>query len=240
VKAFEGKRVTVEVDDGNEIVRVAPAVAIVAVDAEDRVVLVKQHRPAVGKELLEIPAGLLEPDEEPLAAARRELREETGLHGGDWLDAGAIVTSPGFTDERVHLFIARGLEEGEDDQDAGEQIELQRVPRREVLGLLAEVEDAKTRIGLDALLRDRRPPPGEDIGPVTAFLTATFVALLFLVGVLLLVVFDLLVVLPIAVVRALLGKESWGRVRRTPGFFLAALVGGVGATFLGVRNAFRD
>jgi ADP-ribose pyrophosphatase len=155
VNVYEGRRVTVEVDDGKEIVRVAPAVAIVAVDANERVVLVRQQRPAVAGPVLEIPAGMLDAGERPLAAAQRELREETGLHGGDWVEVAEVFSSPGFTDERMHLFLATGLEEGDDDPDPGEEVELVRVPRRDLPGLVDEIEDAKTLAGLLLYLRER-------------------------------------------------------------------------------------
>jgi ADP-ribose pyrophosphatase len=153
VKVFEGKMITVEIEDGKEIVRHGAAVAIVAVDAQERVLLVRQERPAVGGKVLEIPAGLVDADEAPLAAARRELREETGLHGGEWFEAATVLSSPGFTDERIHLFVATGLEEGEADLDEGEDLELVRVPVSELPGLLPEIEDAKTLAGLLLYLR---------------------------------------------------------------------------------------
>jgi ADP-ribose pyrophosphatase len=153
VKVFEGKLVTVEVEDGMEIVRHPSAVAIVAVDADERVVLVRQERPAVGGPLLELPAGKLDPGEEPLAAAKRELREETGLHGGEWAEAAAVYASPGFTDERFHLFVATGLSEGEAEPDEGEELEIVRVPAAGIPGLLQDVEDAKTLAGLLLYLR---------------------------------------------------------------------------------------
>jgi ADP-ribose pyrophosphatase len=62
--------------------------------------------------------GKLDPGEEPLAAAKREPREETGLHGGEWAEVAAVYASPGFTDERFHVFVATGLAEGEAEQDA--------------------------------------------------------------------------------------------------------------------------
>ena len=113
----------------------------------------RQERPAVGGKVLEIPAGILESGEEPLAAAKRELQEETGLHGGEWVEAATVLSSPGFTDERIHLFLATGLEEGEDDPDDGEELELVRVPVAELPGLVAEIEDAKTLAGLLLYLR---------------------------------------------------------------------------------------
>jgi len=153
MKVFEGKRITVVVEDGTEIVRHGAAVAIVAVDSEERVLLVRQERPAVGGKVLELPAGLLDPGEQPLAAAQRELREETGLHGGAWVEVASVLSSPGFTDERIHLFVATGLREGDADPDEGEELEVVRVPIGELAGLLADVEDAKTLAGLLLYLR---------------------------------------------------------------------------------------
>jgi ADP-ribose pyrophosphatase len=117
VKVFEGKMVTLEVENGKEIVRHGAAVAIVAVDRQQRVLLVRQERPAVGGKVLEIPAGMLEAGEPPLDAAKRELQEETGLHGGAWVEVASVLSSPGFTDERIHLFVATNLEEGDADPD---------------------------------------------------------------------------------------------------------------------------
>ncbi|HEX9037597.1 MAG TPA: NUDIX hydrolase [Ktedonobacterales bacterium] len=97
-----------------EIVEHPPAVAIVALrratDREPTVALVRQSRPAVGGETWELPAGLARDGDETLEeAARRELREEAGVEGGDWSPLGSVLTSPGFTDERVSLFLADGV-----------------------------------------------------------------------------------------------------------------------------------
>ena len=104
MKAWEGRRFSVRVEDGMEIVDTPDAVAIVAVDAQERFVLVRQARAAVGTSVLELPAGLIDEGEKPLETARRELREETGLHGGRWRELAAFWSSPGFENERVWVF----------------------------------------------------------------------------------------------------------------------------------------
>jgi ADP-ribose pyrophosphatase len=149
---FEGAFIQVVRKDGKEIVEHGRAVAIVAV-ADGHVTLVRQERVAAGGKVLELPAGILEDGESPLESARRELREETGLHGGEWVEAAAFYSSPGFTDEKIHLFVATGLEQGAASPDDGEELELVRVPVDEVPSLIAEIEDGKTLAGLLLLLR---------------------------------------------------------------------------------------
>jgi ADP-ribose diphosphatase len=147
--------VTVEVwgDREREIVEHPGAVAIVAVDAQGAVTLVRQLREPARAELLELPAGTLEEGEEPLATAKRELAEETGLHGGRWSKLGSFYTTPGFCREYMHVFLAEGLDAGEAQPEADESIELVRVPREELEARLAEIEDAKTIAGLLLYLR---------------------------------------------------------------------------------------
>jgi ADP-ribose pyrophosphatase len=154
-KLYDGNHLAVELRDGKEVVVHGPAVAIVAVDGEDRVVLVRQHRPGAGGPLLELPAGNLDEGEEPEDAARRELAEETGLHGGEWAEVAAVYTSPGFCDERMHVFVADGLAEGDAHPDGSEELEVVRVPVTDLPALLGEVEDAKTLAGLLVYLRNR-------------------------------------------------------------------------------------
>jgi ADP-ribose pyrophosphatase len=138
-----------------EIVEHPGAVAVVAVDREDHVTLVRQLREPARKELLELPAGTLEPGEEPLATAKRELEEETGLRGGVWRERATFYTTPGFCRERMHLFVADGVEPGEARQEADEAIELVAVPVAELRELVRGLEDAKTIAGLLLYLEER-------------------------------------------------------------------------------------
>jgi 8-oxo-dGTP pyrophosphatase MutT (NUDIX family) len=158
-RVFEGKQVSVEVERWGkrerEIVRHPGAVVIVAVDAEGRVTLVRQLREPARKQLLELPAGTREPDEEPLATARRELEEEAGLAGGDWRLAATFYSTPGFCDELVRLYFAEGVEETERALQEDEEIELVRVPLNELEAVIPEIEDAKTLAGLLLYLRER-------------------------------------------------------------------------------------
>jgi ADP-ribose pyrophosphatase len=149
---FKGTFIDVVRKDGKEIVEHRDAVAIVPVH-DGHVTLVRQERVAVGGKVLELPAGMLEAGESPLASAQRELREETGLHGGEWVEVATFFTSPGFTDEKIHLFIASDLAQGEAAPEATEDLELVRVPLDHVPSLIEEVEDAKTLAGLLLLLR---------------------------------------------------------------------------------------
>ena len=158
-KEFEGKLIRVDVerwgDTEREIVRHPGAVAVVAVDRQDRVALVRQPREPVRKRLLELPAGTREDDEEPLETAQREVEEEVGLRGGDWRLAATFFSTPGFCDERIWVYIAEGLEETDADPDDDEDVEVLRVPVAEIPSRLGEIEDAKTLAGLLLFLRER-------------------------------------------------------------------------------------
>lgn len=140
-----------------DIVRHPGAVAIAALDDDGRLVLVRQYRHALERETLEIPAGRLEKGEEPLAAARRELEEETGLVAGRWERLRVLAPAPGFCSERVHLFRAESLREvagGGLPPDADEEIRLERRRPEEIVS--STIEDAKTLIA--ALLVSGRGP----------------------------------------------------------------------------------
>lgn len=149
-------------DNEREIVEHPGAVAVVAVDQNGYVALVRQLREPARKRLLELPAGTAEPGEEPLETARRELREECGLSGGDWRELAAFWTTPGFCRERMHLYAAEGVVQGEPDPEADEDLELVRWPVAEIGDRLGEIEDAKTLAGL--LLYLRTLPAGTSPG----------------------------------------------------------------------------
>ena len=149
---YDGKLFDVTIerwgDHEREIVEHPGAVAIVAVDTDGMVALVRQLREAARKELLELPAGTLEEGEQPLDSARRELEEETGLTGGAWRELAAFYTTPGFCRERMHLFAAEGVESGPASPEADEQLELIRWRVQDIAARLSEIEDAKTLAGL--------------------------------------------------------------------------------------------
>ncbi|HEU5440641.1 MAG TPA: NUDIX hydrolase [Ktedonobacterales bacterium] len=151
-----------------EIVGHPDAVAIVAIRydpaptrepyAEPRVALVRQRRPAVGKDLLEIPAGLVEPEERdhPDLTAVRELREETGFLASDWQLLTRVFTSPGFTNEAISIYLARSLEQIPGAAPDPHEIDsLEWMPLAEALNLVRDgaIDDSKSVIGL-LLARD--------------------------------------------------------------------------------------
>ena len=161
---WKGKLLAVTVEQWGaherEIVEHPGAVAIVAVDTEGELAFVRQLREATRTRLLELPAGTCEPGEEPLATARRELREECGLSGGTWTRLGGFWTTPGFSREYMHVFLAEGVERGDAAPEADEDLELVRRPAADVESLIPEIEDAKTLAGLLLYLTSRAKTPG--------------------------------------------------------------------------------
>ncbi len=139
-----------------EIVRHSGAVAMVPLLPSGDVVMVRQYRHAAGKVLLEIPAGTLEPDEDPEQAAVRELQEEIGYRPGKLTRLAGEYTAPGYTSELIHIYLATGLQESNLDQDDDEFLEVVRLPFDEALRRVeqGEIMDGKTIIGL--LLAARR------------------------------------------------------------------------------------
>ena len=133
-----------------EIIKHPGAVAMVALDDNQRILLVRQFRLAAGKVMLEIPAGTLEPDESPINCAERELQEETGFKPAKLESLGGIYTAPGYTTEFIHLFLATGLVSSSLDMDSDEFIELETFTLAEALNLVesGEINDSKTVAGL--------------------------------------------------------------------------------------------
>lgn len=131
------------------------AVTIIPLVDGDLVCLVRNYRVAVGKTLIELPAGTLEADEPPLATAQRELQEETGYTAERWRELPAFFMSPGILHERMHLFVAEELTAGPPAREPGEEIDNLVVPWPEAVAMAerGEIEDAKTLVGI--LLWDR-------------------------------------------------------------------------------------
>ena len=162
---------TTERADGSrhrrDVVRHPGAVAVVALDEADRLLLVRQWRQPAGRSLLEIPAGTLDRDpvtgavEDPELASRRELEEETGYRAASWEKLGTFWTAPGFASELMHLYLATDLVaagHGRLTPDADEAIELVRLPVADALAAAerGDLHDAKTLIGILLLGRRRR------------------------------------------------------------------------------------
>ena len=141
---------TVELPDGGtsirEIVDHPGGVAILALDEENRVSVVRQYRYAFSRVTLEIPAGKREKGEEPLLTAQRELKEEVGAEAGEWVDLGKLLPSPGCYGETLYLYLARHLQFGEVSPDEDEFLAVERIPFDELAQrcLRGEIEDAKT------------------------------------------------------------------------------------------------
>jgi ADP-ribose pyrophosphatase len=133
-----------------EIVEHAPAVTLVALDAEQNVLMVRQFRKPAESDLLELPAGCVEPGENPEAAARRELQEETGFLPGKLELLATFYAAPGFCSELMHLYLATELTPARLPADEDESIVLVRIPPREVAALVGSgsIRDAKTLVGL--------------------------------------------------------------------------------------------
>ncbi len=133
-----------------EIVENGAAVAVVAVDDQQQVVLVKQYRHAMRNLVIEIPAGKLDGNEEPLAGAQRELREETGFRAGRIEQLGSFYPAPAWSTELVHLYLATALMPGPMNLDADETIELLHVPLDEAIQMIQSgaIFDGKTMAAL--------------------------------------------------------------------------------------------
>lgn len=165
---FNGRVIRVTVDkvqleDGTtstrEIVHHHGGACILPVDADGSVTMVRQFRYAFGEEIWELPAGKLEPGEDPFESAKRELSEECGLSADNYIDLGVVYPTVGYDSEKIYLWAATGLHKGGQHLDAGEFLDVVRMPFEEALQkvLHGEIKDSKTQIGLMkyALLRDK-------------------------------------------------------------------------------------
>ena len=163
-RAYTGKVISVDVDevsfpDGSigelEIIRHPGASAVIPfltdIAADDpHILLIRQYRYATEGYLYEIPAGRLDPSEDPRDCALRELKEETGCTAVQMEHVFTMYTTPGFTDEKIHLFMATGLERGESSHEADEFLALHPTLLSQALQMVeaGEIQDAKTALGL--------------------------------------------------------------------------------------------
>ncbi len=164
---FSGRAVRLRVDTvqmpsgrqtTREVVEHSDCVGIVAIDEDDNVLLVKQYRQAIDKELLEIPAGGIDPGEDAEAAVRREMREETGFLPRRVARLGGFYSSPGFCTEYLHLYLALDLVSSPLHAEDTEIIKLVRVPASQIPELLSsgQICDAKSIVGLLTYLQYRK------------------------------------------------------------------------------------
>jgi ADP-ribose pyrophosphatase len=163
-RIYEGQAVKLRVDTvrkpngkvtTREIVEHADAIAVVVLDSKDRVILVRQYRKAVGKTLLEIPAGGVDPGEQPINTVRRELQEEIGYLPNKIDKLGGFYSAPGYCTEFLHLYVATYLIPSQLKAEDTEDIEVVRVPLTKVPELIAsgEIADAKSVAGLLRVMR---------------------------------------------------------------------------------------
>ncbi len=144
------------------VVRHPGGVGILPVLPGGELLLIRQFRVAVGRFICEIPAGMREPGEDPLETAKRELKEETGYTAAKWTRYPSFFASPGYLDEKLHLFLAEGLTPGADALEDGEDLSVFSVPLKKALEMIdaGEIEDGKTvgailRYALDTPFREK-------------------------------------------------------------------------------------
>jgi len=156
---YQGKIINLRVDEvelpdhtksTREVVDYSGAVAILALTTAGELVLVRQFRYPINKETLEVPAGKVEPGEEPLACAKRELREETGADAASWQLLYRFYSTPGFCTEEMHLFLARDLTFRGQELDDDEFIRVEMVPLEQCFEMIKSgvICDAKTIIAV--------------------------------------------------------------------------------------------
>jgi len=136
-----------------ETIRHPGASAVVPMKADGTVVLIRQFRHAAGGFIYEIPAGKLNPGEDPLSCAARELEEEIGYRASSFTLLSSIFTAPGFADEVIHVYKATGLTQGRQQLDRDEVLEVIEMPLVDAIGKIEDgtIRDAKTIVGLQAV-----------------------------------------------------------------------------------------
>jgi ADP-ribose pyrophosphatase len=141
-----------------EVIHHPGAAAVVPVREDGAVLLIRQYRHAAGGYIYEIPAGKLNPGEEPGACAARELEEEIGLRAASLEHLVSFFTTPGFTDEVIHIYEASGFSPGRQKLDEDEVLEVVAFPLEEALAKIREgvIRDGKTIVGLQAVYLRRR------------------------------------------------------------------------------------
>ncbi len=148
------KNDTVRLPDGTiaerELVLHNGGACVVALDNENNVLLVKQYRKPFDSELLEIPAGKLEKNEDPFLAGKRELREETGFIAEKFTKISETYPSPGYLNEKIHIYLAENLKFVGQDLDDGEFVEVLKVPLEKAVEMVLtnEIKDSKTQVGI--------------------------------------------------------------------------------------------
>ncbi|MBQ7499514.1 MAG: NUDIX hydrolase [Clostridia bacterium] len=158
-KIFDGNilhvvRDTVELENGDvvtrEVIHHGGAVCVIPVTGDGKVIIERQYRYAVEKVMLEIPAGKLEPGEDPEVCAARELEEETGYTADKLVYMGEFYASPAILNEKVTMYLALGLKKGKKHLDADEFLEVSEMPLEELLKMCVsgEISDSKTQLAL--------------------------------------------------------------------------------------------
>ncbi len=144
----------VELPDGKkairEIVRHPGAVCVIPVDEDENVIMIKQFRYPFSEVLLEVPAGKLEPNEDPLEAVKRELEEESGVNAENVEYIGTMYTTVAILDEKIHMYLATGLTYKNAHPDDGEFLEVEKIPLKALVEMVMEgkIPDSKTQIAI--------------------------------------------------------------------------------------------
>jgi len=148
-----------------EVIRHPGSSAIVPVQGDDSLVLLRQYRPAIRTFIWEVPAGTMHRGEDPLDCAKRELQEECGLIGHRFEKMGEVLTAPGYSDERIHLFLATELVACEQKLDEDEYLEIHSFPFEEVMEMIrrGEIQDAMTIVALNMAYSNLRENPKHPI-----------------------------------------------------------------------------